>query len=436
MKRKPKKGPPAPRGRRSAQAPAPAGAGAPGSQPSITDPYNCIPTGFKALRYGIDSLYLSYSGKLNPDWKQKLDDLKVKAQSEEEAEQALAQAQIGSHIFEVKGRGAPLFPYVLVDNCFHIQLSSGKSEALPMAYVQVSSEYLSASGPEQAEADLRFVLNTLGLVKGPASLSRCDAYLDFVCDIALEQFNEPDWIYRAHVFSKYWHRRALSGFSIGLGGNLSARLYDKTLEVVTKSFKFYLHDLWTQAGWVFGQKVWRMEFQIRRPVLKELAINTLSELLADLPGLWMYLTVDWLRLTIPNPSDQTQTRWPNYPLWDAISGVYAVPVDQPYLKRFTPARLPFEERLYEQGLGQVSSFMASRGIEDWGEGIGEYLTHTKLHFDTKGRHTGGGFYSYLDRKLRLKGLQYNTIKNKAKDGSEEAELAKQVAAYLKAKDGE
>jgi hypothetical protein len=145
---------------------------------------------------------------------------------------------------------------------------------------------------------------------------------------------------------------------------------------------------------------------------------------------------DWLRLTIPNPSDQTQTRWPNHPLWDAISGVYAVPLDQPCLKRFTPARLPFEERLYEQGLGHVSSFMASKGIQDWGEGIGEYLTHAKFHFDMKGRRTGGGFYSYLERKLRLKGRQYNTIKNKAKDGSEEAELTKQVAAYLKAKDRE
>jgi len=436
MKRKAKTGPPAPSGRRRAQALTPAGARGSGSKPSITDPYSCIPVGFKALRNGIDSLYLSYSGRLNPDWKQKLDDLKLKAQSEEEGEQALAQAQIGSHIFEVKGRGARLFPYVLVDNCFHIQLSSGKSEAVPMAYVQVSSEYLSSVGPEQAEADLRWVLNTLGLVNDVGSVSRCDPYVDFVCDIPIDQFIESDWIYRAHVFSKYWHRRALSGFSIGLGGNLSARLYDKTLELITKSFKFYLHDLWAQAGWRRDQKVWRMEFQVRRPVLKELAINTLAELLADLPGLWMYLTVDWLRLTIPNPLDQTQTRWPNHPLWDAISGVYAVPLDQPSLKRFTPARLPFMERLYEQGLGHVSSFMASRGIEDWGEGIGEYLTHTKLHFDIKGKRAGGGFYSYLDRKLRLKGRQYNTIKNKAKDGSEDAELAKQVAAYVKAKDGE
>ncbi|MGH9425851.1 MAG: hypothetical protein ACRD2L_06035, partial [Terriglobia bacterium] len=429
-------GPPAPRGRRSAQAPASAGAGEPGSKLSITDPYNCIPIGFKAIRYGIDSLYLSYSGKLNPDWKQKLHDLKLKAQSEEEAEQALAQAQIGSHIFDVKGRGVPLFPFVLVDNCFHIQLSSGKSEALPMAYVQVSSEYLSAAGPEQAEADLRFVLNTLGLVKGLASLSRCDPHLDFVCDIPLDQFNESDWIYRAHVFSKYWHRRVLSGFSIGLGGNLSARLYDKTLEVETKSFKFYLHDLWAQAGRKPDQKVYRMEFQVRRAVLKELGINTLPELLEALPRLWKYLTEDWLRLTIPNPSDQTQTRWPNHPLWDAISSVYSVSLDQPRLKRFKPARLPFEDRLYEQGVGQVSSFMAARGIEDWGEGIGEYLAHAKLHFDMKERRTKGGFYSYLERKLRAKGRSYNTIKNKAKDGSEEAELAKQVAAYLKAKDGE
>ena len=113
-----------------------------------------------------------------------------------------------------------------------------------------------------------------------------------------------------------------------------------------------------------------------------------------------------------------------------------MPVEQPRLKRFSPARLPREEFLYEQGLGYVSSFMASKGIHDWGEGLGEYITGMRHHFDIKGRRARAGFNSQLDKKVKLKGRRYNTIRNHAKDGSDEAEIAKRAEAYRRAKDGE
>src|SRR3989338_4721521 len=116
---------------------------------------------FKPLRFGIDSLYLSYHGKLADEWNIKLDNLKTNAQSEDEAEQALAQVSIGAHIFEVRDKGMPRFPYVLVDNCFFIKINRKLSKTLPMAHVQISSEYLAAVGVEAAEIDLRIVINTL-----------------------------------------------------------------------------------------------------------------------------------------------------------------------------------------------------------------------------------------------------------------------------------
>lgn len=61
-------------------------------------------------------------------------------------EQALAQVRIGAHIFEVRDKGMPRFPYVLVDNCFFIKLNRKQSKTLPMAHVQISSEYLATVG--------------------------------------------------------------------------------------------------------------------------------------------------------------------------------------------------------------------------------------------------------------------------------------------------
>lgn len=130
---------------------------------------------FKPLRFGVDSLYLSYHGKLAEDWDRKLDDLKTKAQSADESEQALAQIGICSHLFEVRDKGMPRFPYALVDNCFFIKINRKESQTLPMAHVQISSEYLAAVGLEAAEYDLRVIINTLGLVQGSATVSGCIA---------------------------------------------------------------------------------------------------------------------------------------------------------------------------------------------------------------------------------------------------------------------
>lgn len=381
-----------------------------GTPPSNTVPSNDNIDKFKPLRFGIDSLYLSYHGQLADEWNIKLDDLKSIAQSEDEAEQALAQVSIRSHLFEVRDKGMPRFPYVLVDNCFFIKINRKQSKTLPMAHVQISSEYLAAVGVEAAELDLRMVITTLGIVDGAASVSRADLFLDFVCADNLAMIEQPDWVTRANLMAKYFDCRLdepFTGWVIGMGGNLHARLYEKVIEIVHKSHKTYMFELWHFAGWLIEEKVWRIEFQTEKQTLKELCIITLSDLLSKQAALWHYLTHDWLRLSIPNPNDTKRDRWPNHPLWDAIASVYALQLDQPCLKRFRPARLPADERLFVHGLGGLTSFMASRGIEDFGEGLGEYLAQATEFHATKGEP----FKSYVGRKVKAKARKYNTIEN-------------------------
>ena len=380
-----------------------------------TPPCNTVPSNdnidkFKPLRFGIDSLYLSYHGQLADEWNIRLDDLNTKAQSEDEAEQALAQVSIMSQIFEVRDKGMTRYPYVLVDNCFFIKINRKLSKTLPMAHVQISSEYLAAVGVEAAEIDLRMVINTLGIVDGAASVSRADLFLDFVCADNLALIEQPDWITRANLMAKYYDCRMeqpFTGWVIGMGGNLHARLYEKVIEIVHKSHKTYLFELWQANGWQVEEKVWRMEFQTEKQTLKELGIINLSDLLKQQAALWRYLTHDWLRLSIPNPNDSKRDRWPNHPLWDAIASVYVLQLDQPRLKRFRPARLPADERLFVHGLGGLTSFMASRGIEDFGEGLGEYLAQAKEFHASKGE----SFHSYVGRKVKAKARKYNTIEN-------------------------
>jgi len=97
-----------------------------------TVPYNSNNEYFKLLRFGVDSLYLSYQGELFPEVKERLVKLKQLAQHPEADQQAQAQYAIAGHIFEVKDRGSSIFPFVIEDGAFRISLSR-TSKKTPMA---------------------------------------------------------------------------------------------------------------------------------------------------------------------------------------------------------------------------------------------------------------------------------------------------------------
>ncbi len=166
-----------------------------GTPPSNTVPNNCNSEYFKLLRFGVDSLYLSYPGELLPVVDDKLKELKKIAQSPEPFEQVKAQYPINGHIFEVKDKGARLFPYILEDNAFRIQLS--RSQSVPLAYVKISSEYLTHVGSVVAEKALEAILNQFGVVHESANVSRIDLFVDFVSSEDMESWDRHAWVTRA-----------------------------------------------------------------------------------------------------------------------------------------------------------------------------------------------------------------------------------------------
>jgi hypothetical protein len=152
-----------------------------GAPPSNTAPHNSnntLPDGFRLLRLAVDSLYLSYPGDLHHGVLTRLVGLKALAQSPDPLEQSKAQFVAGSHIFEVKDKGAGMFPFVLDDNAYRFQLSR-PGKKLPMAYVKVSAEYLAHKGPRAVEEELGFLLLHFGEITGRNMVSRIDLAADF-----------------------------------------------------------------------------------------------------------------------------------------------------------------------------------------------------------------------------------------------------------------
>jgi len=403
--------------------------------PSNTASYNCNPPYFKALRWGVDSLYLSYPGELFPEVLDRLKALKALAQSQEPCLPSQAQYLISSHIFEVKDKGAPLFPYVLEDGSFRIQLAR-PSKTVPMAYVKVSSGYLAYVGPAEAEKALYALLSELGTLNDSANVSRIDLFVDFVTSENIE-WERQAWVTRAASVNAYAVNEKFSGWTVGQGGDMSARLYNKILEI-QKSGKEYLFELWRAVGWNPGEPVWRLEFQIKREILTQKGLPKLAQVLSSLNGLWSYATTEWLRLTLPSEDDQTRSRWPVHPLWGFLSSVDWDTNGGPLSRRFSPERSPSNAKLFNLAFSHITAFMARERITDLYEGQDAFITALYTYHADKANFLGVPFDDYVAEKVAIKARQFNTILNNPELEAERQadELAKATKAYSKAADGE
>ena len=394
---------------------------------------------FQALRWGVDSLYVSYKGELTLELQIALKRLKELAQSRTPSDNAVAQLKVAGHVFEVKDKGTGLFAFILEDNAFRIQLAKSSSKGVPLAYVKVSSDYLSARTPLEIIEELDFILASMTSRLEEPKVSRIDLFVDFVSSVDMESWERNAWVTRANAINTYSIGGQFSGWSIGLGGVIAARLYDKFLEVVTQSKKDYLFPLWQAAGWDGDRRVWRLEFECKQAVLSQLGIKGFDAVMDSLGGIWGYATTEWLRLTEPNCSDATRSRWPVHPLWALLASIDWEEEGGPLSRTFPVSRQPGHDWLMTHGLSALTSFMATQGIYDLDQGIAAFREQLIAYHDEKAFLFGQSLSSYVWDKVALKVRQYNAGMN-AEQLSGEIKQAKGLNAaadaYRKASDGE
>lgn len=382
-----------------------------GAPPSNTAPHTCngsLPDGFRLLRLGVDSLYLSYSGDLHPESLDALNKLKAYAQSDHPEEQAKAQWPVGSHFFRVHDKGAKLFPFILDDNSYRIQISK-PGKKLPMAYVKVSAQCLAHKGPHSVLEELHTILSEFGLV-GSTLVSRIDLAADFITPVVMDSWDRSAWVTRASDIHSYSSDQKFTGWTVGLGGQIGCRLYDKMREVIY-SGKVWNFDLWAAHGWTPGEEVWRLEFQFEREFLKSRQLSSLESVLERLDGLWGYATSGWLRLTVPSETDTTRSRWPLHPLWVALSMVKWKSAHSVLLDKYSNARTPSELRLLSIVLGALVSYMAIHQIEDRNEAIDALLRDLYAHYTEVARKRQITFDEFLAQRVALKSREYGTANN-------------------------
>ncbi len=106
---------------------------------------------------------------------------------------------------------------------------------------------------------------------------------------------------KVYIDSEHQIGKSFSGFVIGRGSPLSCRIYNKSLEV--KNNKEWFYTIWEEYLYNPCKTVWRVEFQCRRQILKELQIKSYEDISIRLLDTWAYYTQKWLVLRTKEKSN-------------------------------------------------------------------------------------------------------------------------------------
>jgi hypothetical protein len=234
--------------------------------------------------------------------------------------------------------------------------------------------------------------------------------MNFVFDrVALRRILKCLEIVDDATLAAYAVDNQFSGWTVGLGGALSARLYDKTIEL-QKSKKDYLKVLWAAQGWTPDRRVYRLEFQFRSEALKELGLRSYCALADGAGGLWRYAATDWLRLTVPNPEDATKARWPTHPLWADLAELPWSGFEAGTRTPLRTDRAPSPESIHRLFEAAVTSYMAVNALADPVAAaerlLGEAIQQVTRHMEITGETFEARLYARASRKAKQFNLAY------------------------------
>ncbi|TAJ09477.1 MAG: hypothetical protein EPO61_05295 [Nitrospirae bacterium] len=215
---------------------------------------------------------------------------------------------LGGMEFMLHPYGSPSgYPFVLTNEDFKIELGEFNT---PSCFVTFRSQGLwrdTAAGLH--EKFLRWGM-ALGLVPHrPEGLSRVDFSFDY--HVPTVDFTADAFVSLSTKDSQHRENGTMQTFTLGKG-DIVLRVYDKVAEVNQKSAKVWFYDLWGQS-----EHVWRIEWQVRKPLLRSAGITTMTDLYTHQGTLLRYLAEEHDTLRCPT-SDSNRSRWPLHPLWEDL----------------------------------------------------------------------------------------------------------------------
>jgi len=295
----------------------------------LSDPFQVLASGIDTLDL---SLYVFWENNLFFETLERMKDLAIQENQEtaitlrNNDEEELLRCLIMP--YGLKGHA-----WVLRGSEYKITIGNWvKPQSRPSILVNIRSETLWRFGPENAVKRLISIFTQLGANLESVKVSRVDICVDMT-------FPEEQWtedlrklrVTRSRYSCPHYENDKLTGISIGKG-KVSARLYDKFLEINQKSKKFWMLDIWGIKEAPDGQRIIRIEFQLRREALKDLGLDSVNSLFRSLDSLWGYCSQKWLKFQNNPGKHHTQRR--TLPWWIIIQNAFlGVKSPKPLLRK-------------------------------------------------------------------------------------------------------
>jgi hypothetical protein len=243
------------------------------------------------LLCGIDTLDLGLYVTWGRNWDDRLRLLDSRKRDAQKEDGVLSEMPSGrTFIFKPGGKGNN-YRFHLEFPSYHLFIGkaavAGRS---PNVFVSLNAETIWFQQIETALNDIAADLKSIGGgVISRVQPSRCDLAADFKVPGGFSfEFLKSHKVSRSRKSNPYLNGDTLETFYLGAkSGDVQLRLYDKRTEVLQQGEKLWFWGLW---GVEPGAEVWRVEFQLRRAVLKQYGVDTLPDLFGKMGGIWKDLT--------------------------------------------------------------------------------------------------------------------------------------------------
>jgi hypothetical protein len=327
-----------------------------------TPPVNSRQSAISPLLCGFDGIYLGYYGQVPGKVYNVL------------SEQAAI--TISGLAFNVKRVARGPYRIVLDNNSLNIALgNTAYSFSSPSVYVQVKSEFIWSSGLQEVyEKNLSVMNDIYDAMPEKEKVSRADLFADILWPKQFQPGDIGKFSTRAKSKGAFFDGGRVSGFTIGKG-KVTARIYDKTLEI-RKSGKDWLYDLWEVEKENQNNRVWRVEFQLRREALKDFGIETFDDLLNSQQSLWNYCVNDWLSVRAPGNKNGRRGL---VSFWEKARSAELKPGDDTskLVRRERMRSGMTEKQAADQMAGITRSYARSQGIDSHSKALDRLLPRVR-----------------------------------------------------------
>ena len=273
--------------------------------------------------------------------------------------------EIGGLQFNLCRSGAGKYSYVLKSGDITLLFSNHKSDApFPNCRIEIGSVSCWDPGWEYLFFRLRSWLCVFGarIVKEQVSEFHITADLLGVSFQDTDLIDLDRWIRRARKWSFAGECNTINYMSFGKG-DLMLRIYDKTSELKKNAAKAVVfHNVWTKKIGCVPDHVTRVEYQLRRPVFKEMNIHTVDDLRNCQNAVWAYCTDDWTRFCSGEVDRDNKHQSRSVPafLWSVVQSLSFVNSSEYKLVRRKPLLTDIEQ-LKKQAAGCLLSVCAAAG---------------------------------------------------------------------------